>query len=61
MSLQDGQQGYFLHPPDPDAPRRAFPRARPQRMKRRGVCFVYVEPLNDVRTKPDALFAILHR
>ena len=23
--------------------------------------FVHIEPLNDVRTKPDALIAILHR
>jgi len=30
--LQDAQTGQTSHPPPPDAPRRALPRARPQRM-----------------------------
>jgi hypothetical protein len=32
--------------------------ARPQRVKRRGVLFSYVEPLNDARTKLVAFFSI---
>jgi len=30
--LQDAQTGQTSHPPNPGAPRRALPRARPQRM-----------------------------
>ena len=29
--MQDAQKGYGSHPPSPGAPRRAVPRARPQR------------------------------
>ena len=36
---QDAQKGRWSHPPNPGAPRRAVPRARPQRAKRRGVRF----------------------
>jgi hypothetical protein len=32
---QDAQKGQTSHPPNPGAPRRAVPRARPQRAKRR--------------------------
>jgi hypothetical protein len=34
--MQDAQKGQTSHPPNPGAPRRAVPRARPQRAKRRG-------------------------
>src|SRR3979411_106239 len=33
---QDAQKGQTSHPPNPGAPRRAVPQARPQRAKRRG-------------------------
>src|SRR5207244_533515 len=33
---EDAQKGQISHPPNPGAPRRAVPRARPQRAKRRG-------------------------
>jgi len=33
---QDAQKGQTSHPPNPGAPRRAVPRARPQRVKDRG-------------------------
>ena len=33
---QDAQKGRGSHPPNPGAPRRAVPQARPQRAKRRG-------------------------
>ena len=36
VSTQDAQKGQTSHPPNPGAPRRAFPQARPQRAKRRG-------------------------
>ena len=38
-TTQDAQKGQTSHPPNPGAPRRAVPRARPQRAKRRGVRF----------------------
>ena len=31
--MQDAQKGQTSHPPNPGAPRRAVPRARPQRVK----------------------------
>jgi hypothetical protein len=32
--MQDAQKGQLSHPPNPGAPRRAVPRARPQRLKK---------------------------
>ena len=34
---QDAQNGQTSHPPNPGAPRRAVPQARPQRVKGRGI------------------------
>jgi hypothetical protein len=56
---QDAQKVQTSHPPNPGAPRRAFPQARPQRVKARGVPLGYVEGLNEARTKLGRFFSVL--
>ena len=58
-SQQDAQKGQTSHPPNPGAPRRALPQARPQRAKRRRRTLRYVEVLSEARTPLAAFFSIL--
>jgi len=56
---QDAQKGQTSHPPNPGAPRRAVPQARPQRVKDRAYLLGYVEGLNEARAKMEDFFSIL--
>ena len=57
--MQDAQKGHGSHPPNPGAPRRAVPQARPQRAKRRRRTLRYVELLSEARTTLADFFSIL--
>jgi hypothetical protein len=68
--MQDAREGHDSHPPNPGAPRRALPQARPQRAKRRrrtgdplllrnATGESYVEPLSDARTPLADFFRML--
>jgi hypothetical protein len=58
-TAQDAEKGHTSHPPKPGAPRRAIPRARPQRAKRRRRTLRYVELLSEARTPLVDFFNIL--
>ena len=60
QSGQDGQNGRCSHPPNPGAPRRAVPRARPQPMATpQAYPLGYVEDGCEPRTTLRAFFSIL--
>ncbi len=57
--MQDAQKGQTFHPPNPGAPRRAIPQARPQRAKRRRRTLRCVELLSEARTPLADFFSFL--
>jgi len=48
MAIQDAQNGRLSHPPNPGAPRRVVPQARPQRAKLKRLRFKLREDLNSL-------------